>query len=43
VAEMSCLPEHLRERRYYQPTSRGEEQRMKNALDSARQIRERKD
>jgi putative ATPase len=43
VAGMSCLPEHLRERRYYQPTSRGEEQRMKNALDSARQIRERKD
>jgi putative ATPase len=43
VAGMSCLPEHLRERRYYQPTSRGEEQRMKDALDSARQIRERKD
>jgi putative ATPase len=43
VAEMSCLPDHLRDRRYYQPTSRGDEQRMKAALDNARRIRERKD
>src|SRR5207342_1029730 len=31
VAEMSCLPEHLQERRYYEPTDRGIESRIKDA------------
>ena len=39
VAAMSCLPEHLRERRYYHPTDRGDEARLSDALDRARKIR----
>ncbi len=36
VAEMSCLPEHLEGRRYYEPTDRGVEARIKEALERAR-------
>ncbi len=36
VADMRCLPEHLEGRRYYQPTERGLEGRLKEALDKAR-------
>ena len=36
VADMSCLPEHLEGRRYYEPTDRGIEARIKDALDRAR-------
>jgi putative ATPase len=43
VAAMSCLPEHLEGRRYYEPTDRGLEARIKDALERARQIRESKD
>ena len=39
VAEMSCLPEHLQGRRYYEPTDRGIESRIKEALDRARKLR----
>ena len=39
VAEMSCLPEHLEGRRYYEPTDRGLEAKIKAALDRARDIR----
>ena len=39
VAEMSCLPEHLEGRRYYEPTERGLEAKIKEALERARQIR----
>ena len=39
VAEMSCLPEHLQGRRYYQPTDRGIEARIKEALERARRLR----
>jgi len=39
VAEMSSLPEHLEGRRYYEPTDRGIEKRIKDALDHARAIR----
>jgi putative ATPase len=42
VAEMSSLPEHLQGRRYYQPTDRGVEIRIKEALERAREIRERR-
>ena len=43
VAEMSCLPEHLEGRRYYEPTSRGVEQRIKDALEAARKLRTRQE
>ncbi len=36
---MSCLPEHLEGRRYYEPTERGIEGRIKDALEKARAIR----
>jgi replication-associated recombination protein RarA len=36
---MSSLPEHLEGRRYYEPTERGIEKRIKDALDHARAIR----
>jgi putative ATPase len=39
VAEMSCLPEHLEGRRYYEPTDRGIEARIKEALERARRLR----
>jgi putative ATPase len=40
VAEMSCLPEHLEGRRYYQPTERGYEATLKAALEKARRKRQ---
>jgi len=43
VAEMSCLPEHLEGRRYYEPTDRGVEVRIKEALEKARKLRGKKD
>ncbi len=39
VSDMSCLPPHLANRRYYHPTDRGVETRLKEALDKARQRR----
>jgi putative ATPase len=39
VAEMSCLPPRLEGRRYYEPTDRGIEGRIKEALDRARKQR----
>jgi putative ATPase len=36
VADMSCLPERLQGRRYYEPTDRGIEARIKEALARAR-------
>jgi putative ATPase len=39
VAEMSSLPEHLEGRRYYEPTDRGIEKRIREALEYARSIR----
>ena len=39
VAAMSCLPEHLEGRRYYEPTDRGLEARIKEALERARALR----
>jgi putative ATPase len=40
VAKMSCLPDHLRQRRYYRPTDRGAEARLNESLERARQLRE---
>ena len=36
---MTSLPEHLRDRRYYEPTERGLEANIKQALDRARALR----
>ncbi len=36
VAEMSCLPETLAHRRYYEPTERGLEPKLREALERAR-------
>jgi putative ATPase len=43
VAAMSCLPDHLEGRRYYEPTDRGIEARIKEALERARALRRRGD
>jgi putative ATPase len=40
VSHMSCLPEHLARRRYYEPTDRGMEAKIKDALERARKVRE---
>jgi putative ATPase len=42
VSEMSCLPDRLQGRRYYNPTDRGIEARIKDALERARALRERR-
>jgi putative ATPase len=42
VAGMECLPEGLSGRRYYTPTSRGQESDVAARLEAARLIRERK-
>jgi putative ATPase len=39
VAPMSCLPEHLQNRRYYQPTDRGAESRINESLERAKALR----
>jgi putative ATPase len=39
VAPMSSLPPHLDGRRYYEPTDRGVEARLKEALEKARRVR----
>jgi putative ATPase len=39
VAPMACLPAHLEGRRYYEPSERGLEVRIKDALDRARALR----
>jgi putative ATPase len=40
VARMSCLPDHLEGRSYYEPTDRGLEAKIKEALERARKLRE---
>jgi putative ATPase len=40
VANMQCLPDNLKDRRYYQPTNQGEEKRMREQLGEIRQHRE---
>ena len=41
VAEMDSLPDALRDRRYYRPTDRGQEQEAAARLEAARRIRQR--
>lgn len=40
VADMSCLPDSLAHKRYYEPTDRGLEPKLREALDRARRRRE---
>jgi putative ATPase len=40
VAPMSSLPDHLEGRRYYEPTDRGLEARIREALERARRLRQ---
>jgi putative ATPase len=42
VAGMDCLPETLRDRRYYRPTDRGSENDVAGRLEAARLVRDRK-
>jgi putative ATPase len=42
VADMECLPEGLRNRRYYQPTSEGREQALKQRMEEIRRLRKSK-
>lgn len=42
VAEMSCLPENLAGRRFYEPTERGFEKEIKRRLDGWREIKKRR-
>jgi putative ATPase len=39
VSAMTCLPEHLEGRRYYEPTERGLEAKIREALERARVLR----
>lgn len=41
VSEMDCLPDSLRGRRYFRPTSRGAESSLGERLEAARLVRER--
>jgi putative ATPase len=42
VAGMDCLPESLVGKRYYRPTDRGHEAPLKERLEAARRVRDRK-
>jgi putative ATPase len=39
VADMQCLPDNLKDRRYYQPTNEGTEKRIRERLDEIRRKR----
>ncbi len=42
VADMECLPENLRDRRYYQPTQEGREKVLAQRMEEIHRLRERK-
>ena len=42
VADMDCLPDSLRDRRYYQPTNEGREKLLAQRMEEIRRIREAK-
>jgi putative ATPase len=42
VADMECLPDNLRDRRYYQPTQEGREKLLAQRMEEIRRIREAK-
>jgi putative ATPase len=42
LTDMQCLPESLKDRRYYQPTSEGVEKRIRERMEEIRKIKTRK-
>ncbi len=42
VADMQCLPDSLRDRRYYRPTNEGVERRIRERLEEIKRLRETK-
>jgi len=42
IADMDCLPESLRGRRYYHPTAEGREKLLAQRMEEIRRIREAK-
>jgi len=42
VADMQCLPDNLKDRRYYHPTEQGVEKRIKERMEEIRRIRGKK-
>jgi putative ATPase len=40
VADMQCLPDNLRERQYYVPTSEGVERRIRERMEEIKRVRE---
>ena len=43
VADMQCLPDNLRDRRYYHPTAEGVEKRIRERMEEIRRKRKRED
>jgi putative ATPase len=39
VADMQCLPDNLKDRRYYHPTNEGVEKRIRQRLSEIRSLR----
>ncbi len=42
VADMQCLPDSLRDRRYYRPTNEGVERRIRERLEEIKRLSETK-
>ncbi|HZR65241.1 MAG TPA: replication-associated recombination protein A [Terriglobales bacterium] len=42
IADMQCLPDNLKDRHYYQPTSEGVEKRIRERMQEIRKIKSRK-
>jgi putative ATPase len=42
IADMSCLPDNLRDRRFYEPTERGFEKEIKRRLDGWNEIKKKR-
>jgi putative ATPase len=42
VADMQCLPDNLRDRKYYQPTNEGIEKRIRDRMDEIKRLRSQK-
>jgi putative ATPase len=40
VANMPCLPENLRDRTYYHPTSEGIEKRIRDRMEEIKRLRQ---
>ena len=43
IADMTCLPDSLADRRYYTPTDRGFEQEIRSRLEEWKKVKKHKD